>query len=67
MDTERRYLTDEETERLVQRTLVGARPAMAKAIGDRTPAQYDRADRVAEGIAYGLREALADVGLRPRT
>jgi hypothetical protein len=42
--------------------LAGVRPGMRAVIGDATPAQYDKADRMAEAIATGLRRALVKLG-----
>lgn len=39
----------------------GARSAMRRAIGDSSPAQYDKADRIADGIGCGIRTTLAVV------
>lgn len=36
----------------------GARTRMRRALGDRTPRQYDKADIIAEGIGAGVRNAL---------
>jgi len=42
--------------------LAGVRPGMRAVIGDATPAQYDKADKMAEAIATGLRRALVKLG-----
>jgi hypothetical protein len=40
----------------------GARHAMRRAIGDRSPSQYDKADNIADGIALGVRNAIKETG-----
>lgn len=54
-------LTDEQVAHLVEYALKGARPEMANArVG------YNRADKIAEGIARGIRNGLAEMGLYDR-
>ena len=51
-------MADADVENLVQHVLAGARGGMRVVIGDRTPAQYDRADQMASYIASAVRRAL---------
>jgi hypothetical protein len=46
----------------IAHVLTGARSGMRAVIGDKTPQQYDRADKMAEAIASGVRRALVKLG-----
>lgn len=60
-------MTDEQIRQVIEHVMAhGARSAMRRAIGDRTTAQFDRADAVAEGIAAGVRDAIEELGLEIR-
>lgn len=50
-------LTEEQVQQVIDAAMRGARPPMERALG-RSPKAYDHADKIAEGIAYGIREGL---------
>jgi hypothetical protein len=54
---------EEDMAAVVATVVARCRGTMAEVIGDRTPRQYDRADKMAEGIASAVRIALAEIGL----
>lgn len=47
-----------DADAVVDATLKVVRPRLRATIGDRTPAQYDRADSIVESIDRGIRKAL---------
>lgn len=53
-------MTEEQITRITNRVIALSRPAMRRAIGDKTPEQYDRADTMAQGIDHAVRKALAE-------
>jgi hypothetical protein len=55
-------MADADVENLVQHVIAGARSGMRVVIGDRTPAQYDRADQMAGYIASAVRRAMTKLG-----
>jgi hypothetical protein len=55
-------LPDTTVVELISFTLAGVRPGMRAVIGDASPEQYDKADRMAEAIAAGLQRALRKLG-----
>lgn len=52
--------SDLDIERIASRVLSLCRPALRAAVGDRTPAQYDRADAMAEAIVTSVHKALIE-------
>jgi hypothetical protein len=55
-------LSETEIRNLIAHVIAGARGGMRVVIGDRTPAQYDRADQMAEYIGLAVRRALTKLG-----
>lgn len=55
-------LSEVDTREFVTHITAGARGGMRVVIGDSTPAQYDRADRMAGYIATAVRRALTALG-----
>lgn len=51
-----------DVDHIIERCLQRARPPMKKWLGERTRG-YDAADEIAEGIARGIRQGLAEKGL----
>lgn len=58
-------LSEEQIQQLIEEALRGARPPMRRWIGE-SPRAYDAADAIAEGIAYGVRQGVHNLGLGPK-
>jgi len=56
-------LSEEDVDAIAATVIARVNGTMRVVIGDRTPKQYDRADRMAEGIDRAVRLALAEVGI----
>jgi hypothetical protein len=55
-------MSETETRNLIAHVIAGTRGGMRVVIGDRTSAQYDRADQMAEYIGLAVRRALTKLG-----
>jgi hypothetical protein len=56
-------MTDAQIREFAEHVLIHVRPAMRRTIGDRTAAQYNKADELASSIAVGIKKAFEEMNM----